>query len=65
MSKVTVQLGWRIRKNGSRRWVSVGRRGEMKNKIIKKIYRLIAGKLTKIAKGIYKMASNVQNLIFK
>jgi hypothetical protein len=29
------------------------------------IYRLIAGNLTEIAKGIYKKVSNVQNLIFK
>jgi hypothetical protein len=43
----------------------VGRRDEMKNKIIKNIYRLIAEKLTKMAKGIYKKVSNVQNLIFK
>jgi hypothetical protein len=46
-------------------WVGAGRIDEMKNKIIKYIYRLIAGKLTKRAKGIYKTASNVQNLIFK
>jgi hypothetical protein len=59
-----VQLGLCIGKNGSRRWVSVGRRDEMKNKIIY-IYRLITGNLTKIAKGIYKKVSNVQNLIFK
>jgi hypothetical protein len=62
-----VRLGWCIGKNGSRHWVSAGRRHEMKNKIIKNIYiyRLTAGKLTKRAKGIYKKVSNVQNLIFK
>jgi hypothetical protein len=60
-----VRLGRRIGKNGSRHWVSAGRRGEMKNKTIKKIYRLTAGKLTKRAKRIYKKVSNVQNLIFK
>jgi hypothetical protein len=54
-----VQLGWHIRKNGSWRWVDVGRRDEIKNKIIKNIYRLIAHKLTKMAKGIYKKVSNV------
>jgi hypothetical protein len=36
----------------------------MKNKIIKKIYRLITVNLTKRAKEIYKKVSNVQNLIF-
>jgi hypothetical protein len=60
-----VRMGRRIRKNGSRHWVGVGRRDEMKNKIIIYIYRLITGNLTKRAKGIYKKASNVQNLIFK
>jgi hypothetical protein len=60
-----VQLGWRIRKNGSRRWVGAGRRDEMKNKIIINIYILIAGKLIKRAKRIYKKVSNAQNLIFK
>jgi hypothetical protein len=60
-----VQLGWHIKKNGSRRWVSAGRRDKMIIIIIKYIYRLIAGNLTKIAKGIYKKVSNVQNLIFK
>jgi hypothetical protein len=61
-----VRLGWRIGKNGSRRWVSAGRRDEIKNKIIKiYIYRLTAGKLTKRAKRIYKKVSDVQNLIFK
>jgi hypothetical protein len=62
-----VQLGWRIEKNGSRHWVGVGMRDEMKkiNKIIKNIYRLTAGNLTKRAKGIYKKVSNVHNLIFK
>jgi hypothetical protein len=60
-----VRLGRRIGKNGSRRWVDAGRRDEMKNKIIKYIYRLTVEKLTKRAKGIYKKVSNVQNLIFK
>jgi hypothetical protein len=60
-----VRLGRRIGKIGSRRWVGAGRRDDMKNKIIIKIYRLSAGDLTKRAKGIYKMVSNVQNLIFK
>jgi hypothetical protein len=60
-----LQLGWRIRKNRSRRWVNEGRRDEMKNKIIKiYIERLIAGNLTKRAKGTYKKASNTQNLRF-
>jgi hypothetical protein len=40
-------------------------RDEIKNKIIKYIYRLTVGKLTKRAKGIYKKVSNVQNLILK
>jgi hypothetical protein len=62
-----VRLGRCIEKNGSRRWVGVGRRDEMKNKTIKKIYIYIltAGKLIKRTKGIYKKVSNVQNLIFK
>jgi hypothetical protein len=60
-----VRLGRRIGKNGSRRWVGAGRRDKMKNKTIKKIYRLTVGKLTKRAKGIYKKVSDVQNLIFK
>jgi hypothetical protein len=59
-----VRLGWRIVRNGSRYWVSAGRRDELKNKIIS-IYRLPVGKLIKRAKGIYKKVSNVQNLIFK
>jgi hypothetical protein len=37
----------------------------MKNKIIKNIYRLIAGKLTRRAMGTYKKVSNAQNLRFK
>jgi hypothetical protein len=51
------------------KWVvSLGRCGkerpdEKNNK--NNIYILIAGKLTKRAKGIYKNVSNVQNLIFK
>jgi hypothetical protein len=61
-----VRLGRRIEKNGSHRYVDAGRRDKMKNKIINKyIYRLIAGKLIKMAKGIYKKVSNIQNLIFK
>jgi hypothetical protein len=59
-----VQLGRHIGKNGSWHWVGAGRRDEMKNKIIKKIYRLITVNLTKRAKEIYKKVSNVQNLIF-
>jgi hypothetical protein len=55
-----VQLGWRIRKNGSQHWVGAGRIDEMRNKIINKyIYRLIAGNLTKRDKGIYKKVSNI------
>jgi hypothetical protein len=49
-----VRLGQRIGKNGSRHWVGAGRRDEIKNKIIKYIYRLTAGNLTKRGKGIYK-----------
>jgi hypothetical protein len=60
-----VRLGWCIGKNGSRHWVSEGRRDEMKNKTIIYIYRLTTDKLNKRAKGIYKKVSNVQNLIFK
>jgi hypothetical protein len=61
-----VRLGRRIEKNGSQRYVDAGRRDKMKNKIINKyIYRLTAGKLIKMAKGIYKKVSNIQNLIFK
>jgi hypothetical protein len=60
-----VRQGRRIGKNGSRRWVDEARREEMKNKIIKNIYRLTAGNLTKRGNGIYKKVSNVQNLIFK
>jgi hypothetical protein len=61
-----VRLGHHIRKNGSRHWVGEGMRDEMKNNkyIFIYIYRLTAGNLTKRAKGIYKKASNIQNLIF-
>jgi hypothetical protein len=40
-------------------------RRDEKNKIIKNIYRLTIGNLTKRAKGIYKKDSNVHNLLFK
>jgi hypothetical protein len=39
----------------ARRWVGVGRRDEMKNKTIKKIYRLTAEKLTKRLREYIKM----------
>jgi hypothetical protein len=61
-SKVVVRLGWGIGKNGSRQWVGVGMRDEIK--IINKyiyiyIYRLTVGNLTKRANGIYKNVSNI------
>jgi hypothetical protein len=56
--KPVVRLGRRIGKNGSRRWVGVGRRDEMKNKIIN-IYILTTRNLTKRVKGIYKNVSNI------
>jgi hypothetical protein len=42
-----VRLGRRIGKNGSWHWVGAGRGDEMKKIIIKNIYRLTAGNLTK------------------
>jgi hypothetical protein len=59
MGKTAVRLVRRIGKNGSRSWVGVEEGDEIKK------YRLTVGNLTKIAKGIYKKVSNVQNLIFK
>jgi hypothetical protein len=56
-----VRLGRCIEKNGLQHCVGAGRRDEIKNKtlIYIYIYRLIAEKLTKRAKGIYKKVSNV------
>jgi hypothetical protein len=52
-----MRLGWCIEKNGSQRWIGVEGGDEMKNKIKK--YRLTVGNLTKRAKAVKKIVSNV------